>query len=376
MESNTISVNDILNKNNIKLEETVYTESTAKMLDFRIVSKDFYEPVKRDNDRYTVYYKNAVEISNFKNIEELIPALSGINYSGKYNLPYFISGLEGFSEKVNSGERVAIEGGPCLFGTDEVIVSVERKGGRTDYFDYNTGKSYSLRTNDRQYSDFGDFMLKHGSEVVKIDFEDRKKGLTPQEWMFIKFPFEAARVLDAPLVIPIPDMSYIKYLEAVLINTDRKIKEKALSDFQDLTHKICDQYISVIRKLKSLYKNVSCDIVHDRNIRLLNTYYEARAPFIECKKVQRILTGIPEKTESVKDYVSMPALPYYLYGIKNILEIDSMDETDSYRKCRKAHKNSLELACILLPEFLAGDKTHTIFDAPLGWKEYGEYVIE
>ena len=376
MANYTLSIFDILNKNNIRLEDTVYKDTPQKVLDFRIVSKDHYEPFADRNGIYSIRYKNTADITDFYNITKILPEFSGINYSDKYDLPYFTSGLENLVRSRQNGEKTAVEGGPCLFGTDEVLVIVNRNNGQTDYFDYNTGKSYSLRTRGAHDYDLGSFMLEHGPEVEDIQFENRKTGLTPQEWIFIKYPFEAASVLDAPLVIPIPDMSYVKYLDAVLKYTSSSVREKALNDFRGISHEICDKYLHIIDKFKKIYSNVSCEVVHERNSALLDAYYKARSPYIERNKVLRSLTQIPEKCESVKDYISMPALPYYLYGIKNILEIDSMDETDSYRKCRKAHKGTINLSCLLLPEFLSKDKTHTIFDAPADLKEYGEYVIE
>jgi hypothetical protein len=72
----------------------------------------------------------------------------------------------------------------------------------------------------------------------------------------------------------------------------------------------------------------------------------------------------------------MPALPYYVFGCEHILEVNSMDETDSYRKCRKAHKSVLTLSCILFPELLSSDGTNTIYCTTLEHKDYNNYVSE
>ena len=72
----------------------------------------------------------------------------------------------------------------------------------------------------------------------------------------------------------------------------------------------------------------------------------------------------------------MPALPYYIFGSENILEVNSMDETDSYRKCRRAHKSVLSLSCILFPELLSRDGENTIYCTDLEYKDYGNYVSE
>lgn len=370
------SIREIGREKGIKIRDTIYGNSNTHMLDFRIVSGDFYEPLQKENGKYAWQYKNCVEIMDFPMMKNIFPQLDNFHYSGKDKLPYFTAGLRDIAYKIQNGKKAAIEGGPCLFGTDEVMVKVTTKAGTEEYFDYNTGKSYLQENDNRGKMDFGNFMKKYGREIKAIDFVNKKVGLTPQEWIFIKFPFEMARVFSAPLVIPIPDMSYIKYLEALLSYTEDKVKEETLCKFRTIVYKISDQYLELIDRLQSIYKEVHCEVVHERNKKLIEKYYREREPYMEKRKVLRNLTGIPEKLESVKDYVSMPALPYYLYGIDTIIEVDSMDETDSFRKCRKAHKGSLNLACILLPEFLSRDKKHTIFDAPRSWKEYGAYVVE
>ena len=108
----------------------------------------------------------------------------------------------------------------------------------------------------------------------------------------------------------------------------------------------------------------------------MKLYEEKRAPFIERNKILKSLTSNDAKLESIKDYISMPALPYYIFGSENILEVNSMDETDSYRKCRKAHKSVLSLSCILFPELLSRDGENTIYCTDLEYKDYGNYVSE
>ena len=373
MDTNKISIAEVLADAHISISDTVYDESNTEMLNFQIVSRKFYEPLKKANGKYSLIYKNTVEIADYRMITELLPPLSDLNYSGKAKLPYFISGLDLFRKALDDGKRSAVEGGPCLFGTNEVIVNIFFNDGTVERFDFNSGKPYSLSSRDE---DLGEFLLERGADVSEIKFENKKTELTPQEWIFIKYPFDIAKLLQIPLVIPIPDMSYAKYMDAVLVNAPESVRNKALCDFRALTDVICDKYLSVIKKLCEMYSDVHCDVVHARNDELISKYYEARTPFIERGKTLRSLTKAIGKTESVKDYISMPALPYYLYGAENILEVDSMDETDSYRKCRKAHKNAFNLSCILLPEFLSKDMVHTIFDAPLNRKEYGNYVID
>lgn len=370
------SITDICEKRGIPIGDTSYRNSCREMLDFRIVSGDFYDVSRNADGDFFLRYKNCVDILDFPMLIRQIPQLETIRYPIREKLPYFTAGLSGFAQKFSAGEPTAVEGGPCLFGTDEVKVEVIRKSGQRDCFDYNTGKSYLDRDNAEDGMDFKEFVKKHCGEIQAVHFENRKPGLTPQEWAFLKYPFEIAGALSAPLVIPIPDFSYLKYLDAVLMPVEERIRREALEEFRGISHAICDLYLDVIDRMRPLYPGVRCDVVHDRNRELCERYYAAREPFMERGRTLRTLTGIPEKLESVKDYVSMPALPYYLYGIENVLEVDSMDETDSFRKCRKAHKGRLNLSCILFPELLSRDRIHTIFDAPLQEKEYGNYEME
>lgn len=369
------SIVDICSAKGLKPKDTVYQNSCQKMLDFKIVSGDHYEFSKHKNGKNILLFKNCLEIVDFPMLKKQLPQLDIVDYSSKDKLPYFTAGLSEIAKKIDMGEKVAVEGGPCLFGTDEVTVEVIRKNGQKNYFDYNTGKSYLKHGEHGENADFSEFIMTHAEEIQAVHFENKKSGLTPQEWAFIKYPFEIAKAISAPLVIPIPDMSYIKYLEAVLKNIDENVMRDAIAEFRLVVYQICDLYLNLIDHMKVLYKNVHCEVVHERNQELCQKYYEARAAYIERNKVLRTLTGIPEKIESIKDYVSMPALPYYLFGINNVIEVDSMDETDSFRKCRKAHKGNLNLSCILFPELLSKDQVHTIFDAPIDRKEYGNYVV-
>lgn len=368
------SIAAICAEQGVGIEDTVYCGSRREVLSFQIVSGDFYAFGAKEAGKQILMYKNCLEICDFALLRGLLPQLAPVSYTKRDKMPYFTAGLAAMAEKIRCGGQVAVEGGPCLFGTDEVRVEVVRKDGRKDYFDYNTGKAY-LESGE-ETADFREFATAHAREIKALRFENRKRGLTPQEWAFIKYPFEIAQALGAPLVIPIPDVSYAKYLDALLKDADEPVRREALEAFRAVSHSICDMHLAVIRRMQQLHNTVRCEVVHERDTQLCRKYYEARAPYMERNKVIRNLTGIPEKLESIKDYVSMPALPLYLYGISNVIEVDSMDEADSFRKCRKAHKGSLNLACVLFPELLSSDRIHTIFDAPLDRKEYGAYVVE
>ena len=106
------------------------------------------------------------------------------------------------------------------------------------------------------------------------------------------------------------------------------------------------------------------------NKELLDLYYQKRKPFGEKTATKRIISGIQEKIESVKDYITLPALPFYFWEVKNVLEVDYLGETDSFWKCRKMHKGAMKLSALLYPIKISSDGYRSIFSTERQYKEY------
>ncbi|MCR4746651.1 MAG: hypothetical protein K5894_15655 [Lachnospiraceae bacterium] len=369
------TIRKICKENAINIADTYFEKSDPEVSDFVIVSGDNYSFKDNGGEKKSLFYKNTVEILDFPNLCEKIPQLSNVEYMIRDRLPYFTAGLDKLKNAIESGKKVAVEGGPCLFGTEEVKVEIVHKDGKSYFFDYNTGKAYLEHGELSENANFAEHIRGSVSDIKAIHFQNNKTGLTSQEYYFIKYPYEMAKALGGPLVIPIPDISYVKYLDAVVSDLSPEIRGAALDEFLNVEYEITDLYLELIEQMRKLHPEVSCEVVHARDKDLVEKYYNAREPFIERSRVIRKLTGLPDRLESIKDYVSMPALPYYLYGISDIVEIDSMDETDSYRKCCFAHKGTINLSCILFPELLSKDKVHTVFESARKIKEYGRYEI-
>ena len=169
-------------------------------------------------------------------------------------------------------------------------------------------------------------------------------------------------------------MSYRKYLACAVSPLPENLREKALADFDVILNEIADMYLELAGRMQDKFHITKLAQVHGRNTELVRLFEESRKPYIERKKILDSLTNNPAKLESIKDYVSMPALPFYIFGAKTILQADSMDEADSYRKCRRAHRSAfLNFACLLFPEMLSADGRHTLYCASLSDKDYGNY---
>lgn len=363
------SLQQILKKDKTEKQDTVYQKTNLEVLKFQIVAGDFFEIIQNRYKEKKLKYKNSVSVSDFKGIIRKVPALAEADFPGKDSMPFFTEGLGRLQSALKEGRPVAVEGGPCLFGVDEVEVEIRTKDGRSRVFDYCTGKRYGVET-DGTSDNMETFFEEHSDKIDEVLFHDHKQGITSQEYESIQYVFEAARVLHGTAVIPLPDMSYSKYLSAVISKQGDAQKEKIMKDFHRVSWRISDLYIELIRNMARDYPEVPYVIVHERNQKICEQFYEGRRSYIERNKILRLITNMPNRKESVKDYISMPALPYYLLGIRDILEIDSVDETDSFRKCAKAHKGVINLSCILYPERLSKDGKNTIYQTERRYKEY------
>lgn len=363
------NLKELLSRTHTLIEETPYDKKQEEMLDYSIVSGDFYDIKPNCLGEKKIRFKNTVNISDFEGIIKRVPALAQADFPDKEQIPYFTANLKKLQEALKENRKVAVEGGPCLFGAHEVDVEIVLKNGTTCFFDYCTGKRYG-KSGKYSEENMENFIKEHMEEIDQLLFHDKKKGLTHQEYDSILCVFEAAEALGAPAVIPLPDMSYIKYLSAVLSDFPEEKREQILKDFRKVSWRISDLYIELIHSLEIRYPAVNCVIVHERDVESCRCFFEERAPYIERNKILRTITAIEQRLESVKDYISMPALPFYLLGIRDILEIDSVDETDSFRKCAKAHKGTINLSCILYPEKLSEDGRNTIYHAEQEFKEY------
>ncbi len=360
-----------------ELECTIYRDCSPKTLDFRLVSSDLYnwEETGRP-EQQRLLYKNIVATLDYRMLTESLPELRALDFRKRDGFLYFTAGLENIRSAIDEGRRIGIKGGPCIFSVHEVLTDVRFRDGSVHTFDYSTGKMYQRGTTFDTQMSLGEFVRLHAPEIENITFRDQKQDVTPQEYANLLYAFQvSAAVHAALLVIPLPDMSYKKYLSAVLEHVDAPLRESVMREFERILYRVTDLFLERIRQLSAEYPSVRFRVLHDRDREFCDFFYQKRAPFIERHRVLRALTAIPEKVEPIKDYISMQGLPYYLEGITDIIEVDSVDETDSYRKSQKAHKGAFSLSCILFPELLCADGSTTIYNAPLDKKGYGEYGL-
>ena len=134
--------------------------------------------------------------------------------------------------------------------------------------------------------------------------------------------------------------------------------------------RITDLFLDVIEMLKKRYPDLEVLVLHERDRELCDLFYQRRAPYLSNTSYMEKLTSVGGKKDAVVDYITMLALPYYFFGTKNVIQLDSLDETDSGRKCQKIHGKDLVLDSILYPEILSRDGINTIYNTDIAHKDY------
>jgi hypothetical protein len=318
-------------------------------------------------EKYVVIYKNFLTADSFSNISALIPQFAGVTQQRLREMPLFTRNV-GKLRNVSLGEA-GVVGGPCLFGTDEVVAEVTHRDGRKYSFDFNTGRNYENGNGE----DMGEHLLYCADDITDVSFVNQKSRITLQEYESLAYPMELASVLGASFIYPIPDMSYRKFLESVAENLNPAVRNKAVEDFTAITEKIADMHIALFYKLLDKYSLRRFILLHERNKKDLDFFYTKREEFFKDSRFARRKAGFSAKTgknESVYDYISLLASPYYFWGTKHIIQCDVVDETDSMAKCAKIHRNEFVLAGIMYPEILSKNGVDVIFNASKEHKIY------
>lgn len=315
----------------------------------------------------SIFYKTFVQINDAKMVEKKLPQFKDVKWPYKEQMPYFTAGLEDFAAAVARGEPTAITGGPCFFGEHEVDLIFTLKDGSQKVYDFTTRR----RNSGDRVSVEAEFTKQNAGDVVDVTFKSHKELLTTEEYDSILYLFELANATGSSLTLPIVDASYAKYLDSMLEPLRIELRVRARKEFRKVASPIIKMYRELFDVLKEKYPNVKEAFImtgEDRD--LLSQYYNKREPFVEKPSTRRIISGIQEKVESVKDYITLPALPLYFLGIKNALEVDYIGETDSFWKCRKMHKGDMNLSALLYPIKMSADGWRTIFSTDLQYKEY------
>ena len=320
------------------------------------------------HDRKLLVYKNTVCLGSFADLERQIPVLQKTELEWLRKTPLLLHNTDALKKAVEDKVPIGLVGGPCLFGVYEMEIVVQHKDGQCFSFDFSSGRHYD-QVKHNAY-EFADHVEQWGGEIRSIHFRNWKKGVTAQEHESLEVLFVMGTVLHARVAIPIPDLSYLKYLSTMTAALEPSFRAAVLEEFRVEAYKIADMYLERIEQLKRKYPDVEVRVLHDRDREACKEFYTQREKFFQNSGVIHKLTARRKKTDAIFDYISMLALPYYFWKTPQVVQIDNLDETDSYRKCKKVHKGAFALTAVLYPEKISADGEQTIFNAPLEYKEY------
>lgn len=314
----------------------------------------------------------AVHLDEVMDVVEVRDSPEADEYARMADRPWFTGSLPGLRKAFAGGEKVGVEGGPCLFGTDEMRFSFTMKDGSTRRFDYNTrqeilpGREFLAGTTMELF----DFMVKECGNVEAASLDCPKKSITVEEYEMLRHILLMAKYLDARAVVTIPDFSYEKTFVSLFAGLDCGVYAGLHEAFCRECRRMSDLMIDMTEKLALKYRVDDYVIFHGRDKGLLDLFYAKRAPFCADKYANRFLTSRDGLRDALLDYICMPALPYYLFGIREIVEVNRIDEFYSIHKCKKIHHTAINLNELLFPEKMCRNGRTSGFFAKMEDKEF------
>jgi hypothetical protein len=151
----------------------------------------------------------------------------------------------------------------------------------------------------------------------------------------------------------------MKYIDAIASCAAPDVRASAAADFASEISAVSKLFLDAIDELRRRLRPRKLMAFHAGDEEGLKAFYDGRKPYydkyISAGRAAGQITSKADRFDSVTDYIFYPALPFYLWGIPNIIEVDPIGETDSLRKCASAHGNELSIFGVMYPEML--DKT-------------------
>lgn len=286
--------------------------------------------------------------------------------------PWFTSDFEGLKQMIQSGGPAAIEGGSCLIGNNELQFLLTTEDGREQLFDFNTMRhvedEISLTETDTS-SQLWDFVSANADRIVKGAVRCHKDAITIDEYEEFSFLFYFAKMLQAKLVVTIPDMSYEKTFLQVFRQLKPEVFQPFYDEFMREVYQISDLNLRWIRRFARAYGTEDYVVLHGRAEEMNACFSEGRDRYMQ-KDVIRKITGRDGMEDAIRDYICMPAMPYYLWGSETILEVNRLEEYPSVEKCRRVHRGLFRLAELMYPQKICANGRTSGFYADRNSKEY------
>jgi len=355
-------------KAEIRKEKKMLTEEAER----KAIDKIFGKDVKAESI-FSACYKDSLTAISFEELQHFNKSWSGAEYDTLMERPLFVGNLErikGLLEKKNT--PIGIEGGSCLFGTDEMRFVFKMKNGEVRRFDFNTMQEYlpGREFTHEATTELYDFIQSEGEDIQEALVDCPKTAVTIDEYDAVNFIFLFAKGLNAKVVITIPDMSYDKTFVSFFSGLDDKIYKPFHDKFLAECRRMSDVSIKMINNLAERYSIKDYEIFYYGNQEKCKLFEEKKQYYLDGYKKKDKMTTRGEMIPALRDYVCMPALPFYFYGIKDVIEINRLEEIPSVEKCRGIHRSDFRLYEIMYPQRIGKNGKTAGFYAEFDKKEF------
>lgn len=338
----------------------------------------FFPEADTDTPVYYVSYMERLLTADFNELSALVPAWQGEAYEKLHSYPWFVGDIEKLGQLLSSKNEVAIEGGSCLLGNDEMLFHFRMKDGTPRLFDFNTMQEIHKSTEElteKITMELWDFVSEHAGEIAEVKVECPKSKITVDEYEMTENLFLLATGLNAKLVITIPDFSYEKTFLQIFGELDKTVFEPLAEEYRREVARVKEASLNMIECVRRKYQYDDVVVFHGGKPELLKVFSQNRDRFIgeftqKHSYAERNLTNRKVTQQALIDYICMPAMPFYLWGVKDVIEVNRLEEYPAVNKCKRIHKNEMNLHTMLFPQRVSPNKRTSSFYADRKNKEY------
>lgn len=318
---------------------------------------------------YSVAYKSGVRAIDLEEV------MAGADQD-MLEHPWFLSDIGWFFSMTGEEERasrdIGMEGGSCLIGTDELLFRIVTD--EVHLFDFNTMQEVTGKENVDISSETDtalyNFVQSNFDRIQSVEILCDKKEITTDEYQQMKYMFQIGRYYNAKMVVSIPDMSYEKTFCQTFQKLPKELYDSLYQEFMQHVYRIADRNLEWIEYFQEVYPVRELAVFHKRNRELLERFEQARVSYLDAYAQKHLTSNRDGRVEAIKDYVCMPALPYYLWGTRDVIEVNRLEEYPSIEKCKRIHNGRFHLHSMLFPQQMSENGKTSVFYAKKNYKKY------
>ena len=229
----------------------------------------------------------------------------------------------------------AIEGSPCLFGKDTIYLKLRTTN--------NIEQKFDMFFSDKNLYEF---VKKNNIKQAELIYENI--SLDQGQYKLLERIIFIASRLSLPCIIGCPDIGYRDYFEKLctLIPNSGYLQQ----EYYSILDKFTELFNIKINELKDKHSNIHITFFNFKQTELVDKFKQYQAKLKDNFK--RNIEN-PLKKIAYFNFTLLPALPFILYGKKNIIEINTIMELENIKYVKKLFPE-IKISAITFP--LIGNK--------------------